>query len=91
MENNKNKIIICRCEDVTKEEIEEVIKEGFFGIDEIKRLKRVTMGPCQGRTCKKLILNLIKEKKGNLDGIDFARIRAPIKGVLIETIENECE
>ncbi len=85
-----NEKIICRCEDVTEEEIKEAIDSGLTNIDEIKKLKRVTMGPCQGRTCKKLILNLIRRRKGvNADKIALGRIRAPIKGVLMKEIENE--
>lgn len=48
--------VICRCEDVTLEEIEHLIKvEGVRTLEEIKRLKRCGMGPCQGRTCLPLI------------------------------------
>jgi len=47
--------IICRCEDVTRERILECIAEGYKTIDEIKRVTRAGMGPCQGRTCRNLI------------------------------------
>ncbi|NPV88983.1 (2Fe-2S)-binding protein [Coprothermobacteraceae bacterium] len=50
------KVIICRCEDVTLEEVREAIKNGYTSWDEIKRLLRVGMGPCGGKTCKMLVL-----------------------------------
>ncbi len=48
-------IMICRCEDVTRAKILECIGEGYTTIDEIKRVTRAGMGPCQGRTCRLLI------------------------------------
>ncbi len=51
----ENETIICRCEDITLEEIRACIREGYQTIDEIKRVTRAGMGPCQGRTCRLLI------------------------------------
>ncbi|AET69427.1 NAD(P)H-nitrite reductase [Desulfosporosinus orientis DSM 765] len=48
-------VVICRCEDITLDEIQDLIKEGYRTIDEIKRVLRAGMGPCQGRTCRMLI------------------------------------
>ena len=47
--------ILCRCEDVTRDDIRAAIREGCRTIDEIKRVTRAGMGPCQGRTCRLLI------------------------------------
>lgn len=47
--------ILCRCEDLTREAILDCIRAGFCTIDEIKRVTRAGMGPCQGRTCRLLI------------------------------------
>ncbi|NLF79958.1 MAG: (2Fe-2S)-binding protein [Clostridia bacterium] len=47
--------IICRCEDITREKLLQVIAEGCHTIDEIKRATRAGMGLCQGRNCRKLI------------------------------------
>ena len=47
--------ILCRCEDLTRETILACIKAGYCTIDEIKRVTRAGMGPCQGRTCRMLI------------------------------------
>lgn len=52
--DDKN-IILCRCEDLTREEILRCIEAGCRTIDEIKRVTRAGMGPCQGRTCRMLI------------------------------------
>ena len=47
--------IVCRCEDITLAEIRKVIADGYRTIDEVKRVTRAGMGPCQGRTCRMLI------------------------------------
>ena len=53
---DEKNIILCRCEDVTKEQIRECIEVmGCRTIDEIKRITRAGMGPCQGRTCRMMI------------------------------------
>ena len=49
-------VILCRCEDVTVQDIHNAINEGYHTLEEIKRVTRVGMGPCQGRTCLMLIL-----------------------------------
>lgn len=47
--------IICRCEDLTLGRLRELIAQGYTSVDEIKRISRAGMGPCQGRTCRALI------------------------------------
>lgn len=51
--------IVCRCEEVTKEEIIAAIKAGDTTLDAIKKRTRAGMGFCQGRTCRRLIAQLI--------------------------------
>ncbi len=51
--------IVCRCEEVTLGEIRELIRKGYNTVDEIKRISRCGMGPCQGRTCQQLIMDEI--------------------------------
>lgn len=62
-DNEKNciKKIICRCEEITEEEIREAIREGYTTIKAIKRRTRAGMGLCQGRTCSTLIRDIIAE------------------------------
>ena len=66
-DNEKNSIkkIICRCEEITEEEIREAIREGYTTIKSIKRRTRAGMGLCQGRTCSTLIRDIIAEMTGD--------------------------
>ncbi|CAA7601045.1 BFD-like [2Fe-2S] binding domain protein [Acididesulfobacillus acetoxydans] len=57
-------VVICRCEEVTRAEIGQVIREGLWDIDEIRKFSRAGMGLCQGRTCQKLLCQVVKEELG---------------------------
>jgi len=63
-ENNCLKKIICRCEEITEEEIRQAIREGYTTIKAIKRRTRAGMGLCQGQTCSTLIRDIIAEMTG---------------------------
>ncbi|MGE5708494.1 MAG: (2Fe-2S)-binding protein [Bacteroidota bacterium] len=65
--------IICRCEDLTEADIRREIRQGARTLDELKRLIRCGMGPCQGKTCRPLIMRIIKEETG----IDLAELTVP--------------
>lgn len=56
--------IVCRCEDITMDEIQLLIKQGYRTIEEIKRVVRAGMGPCQGRTCRMLIAQELAKAYG---------------------------
>jgi len=51
--------IVCRCEEVTAEEIMEAIRNGADSLDAVKKATRAGMGFCQGRTCKRLIARML--------------------------------
>jgi len=58
--------IICRCEDITYGQITRAIDEGCTTLEEIKRMLRCGMGACQGRTCVRLISQILAERTGRL-------------------------
>ena len=68
--------IICRCEDVTREDILAAINDGCRTLDEIKRITRAGMGPCQGRTCR----NLIAQELARIYGISVEDVRRELAG-----------
>ena len=51
-----NAPIVCRCSDININTIKEYIEKGFTSIDELKRILRLGMGPCQGRTCIPIVM-----------------------------------
>jgi Fe-S-cluster-containing hydrogenase component 2/bacterioferritin-associated ferredoxin len=86
--------IICRCEEITLGEIREYIRRGYESLDEIKRISRAGMGPCQGRTCSQLIMQELAAAKGKrVSEIEMPAFRppsVPIKlGQLVGGEDNE--
>ncbi|MBS4959237.1 MAG: (2Fe-2S)-binding protein [Clostridiales bacterium] len=57
-------IIICRCQEVTRREIVEAIRQGATTVDGVKRRTRAGMGLCQGKTCERLVARIISEETG---------------------------
>ncbi|HEY4185032.1 MAG TPA: (2Fe-2S)-binding protein [Polyangia bacterium] len=45
------KLILCRCEDVTAEDVAHAVAAGFQTIEEVKRYTGFGTGPCQGKEC----------------------------------------
>ena len=46
-----DKIIVCRCEDVTQADLLQALQEGYLDIEEVKRYTGLGTGPCQGKEC----------------------------------------
>jgi len=86
--------IICRCNEVTQEEIEALIDQGIIDIEMIKRLLRIGMGPCQGRTCIPMVISILARKIGKKPGeINLPATRIPVRpvpaGVLVGEMESD--
>ena len=79
--------IICRCEDVTYKDIVDAIDMGIATVAEIKRALRAGMGPCQGRTCGRLIAQIISQKTGKpIEEVWEPSYRPPLKTVPLKTL-----
>jgi bacterioferritin-associated ferredoxin len=79
--------VVCRCEDITLEEIRLLFEEGFLSIDEIKRISRCGMGPCQGKTCRELLMQEISRHTGKpIKEITMPTFRPPTKPVKLGVI-----
>lgn len=77
--------IICRCEGVTLGEIRELIRMGYHSLDEIKRISRAGMGPCQGRTCRHLIMQELRTMTGqNMDDMYMSTYRPPSEPIKLK-------
>ena len=57
-------IIICRCQEVSRQEILDAIADGALTVDGVKRRTRAGMGLCQGKTCERLVARIIAEQTG---------------------------
>lgn len=95
MSERHEEIYVCRCEEITLEEIQMWIDRGYDTFNELKRVLRVGMGPCQGRGCQDIILREISRRTGiPLSEVDAGRVRQPVKpmpiGVLAKGGECGC-
>ncbi|MEE8453924.1 MAG: NAD(P)/FAD-dependent oxidoreductase [Limibaculum sp.] len=84
--------IVCRCEEVTAEQIRQAVREGCQGPNQAKSFTRCGMGSCQGRFCGLSVSQIIAAERGvSMDDVGYYRIRPPIKpielGALAETVE----
>jgi bacterioferritin-associated ferredoxin len=80
-------VYICRCEEVTEDEIRQAIAEGATGITGVKRRTGSCMGLCQGRTCRRLIVNMIARETGvNPAEVETATVRPPVRPVTIDAL-----
>ena len=85
-------VIICRCEEVTRREIEEVIGAGAEFLNEVKRVSRASMGLCQGRTCRRLLNQIYCEKTGKKPSkVEPTRYRPPVRPIPIEVLATGVE
>ena len=60
----ENDIVICRCQEVTRQEILDAIEQGATTVDGVKRRTRAGMGLCQGKTCERLVAKIISQETG---------------------------
>lgn len=64
MRDSTGRIIICRCEEVSREEVLDAIRSGCETLDEIKRATRAGMGRCQGEGCAHMVAAILSEVLG---------------------------
>ena len=60
----ENGLLICRCQEVTEAEIKAAIADGATTVDGVKRRTRAGMGLCQGKTCGRLVQQMITRQTG---------------------------
>jgi len=74
-----SKTILCRCEDITLQEVEQAVESGFSDIESIKRYLGVGTGFCQSKGCLVELARVFIEK-GKAEPADMRPIvsRPPI-------------
>ena len=82
MKRKKDLVIICRCEEVTYNDVIKAVKEGYTTLEEIKRHLRCGMGACQGRSCMPLIARIVrKQTTSSTSELVFPTTRPPLRPV----------
>ncbi|MBM3620363.1 MAG: FAD-dependent oxidoreductase [Alphaproteobacteria bacterium] len=76
--------IACRCEEVSAAQIEDAVRIGATGPNQLKAYLRCGMGPCQGRLCGLTVTELIARARGKTpDEIGHYRLRPPVKPITV--------
>lgn len=73
--------VVCRCEDVTRDEIETAIAAGAREVNQVKAFTRAGMGPCQGRTCGDAVAELVALHVGSREAAGQFTARPPFRPV----------
>lgn len=82
--------VVCRCEDVTRAEIDSAIDEGANHMNQLKAWTRCGMGPCQGRTCSDVVGALLAQRTGQpREAVGCFTGRAPLRPVSLAEVAGE--
>lgn len=83
--------IVCRCEDVTRAEIDAACEAGAQEVNQLKAWTRCGMGPCQGRTCGDVAGELLMRRVGaaSRESVGCFSARTPLRPVEVEALTGE--
>ncbi len=85
--NQKDELIICRCESVKLGQIQSSIHHsGAQTVNQIKKLTRAGMGLCQGRTCAKVIESILTSEGRMSAGTEPYQARPPVRGIPVAVL-----
>jgi thioredoxin reductase/bacterioferritin-associated ferredoxin len=83
----EDRIVICRCEEVTRGAIAAAVAENGPGPNQLKSFTRCGMGPCQGRMCGHSAGEVMAALTGRSPAdLGYLRIRMPVKPVRLGDI-----
>lgn len=78
--------IVCRCEDVTRQQIDDAVAAGCGDINQVKAATRCGMGPCQGRMCGDAAASIIATTVGSRERIGQLTARPPFRPVATKAL-----
>jgi bacterioferritin-associated ferredoxin len=81
--------IVCRCEDVTRGEIDAAVDGGAREVNQVKAWTRCGMGPCQGRSCGDVVAELVARRVGGREAAGYFTGRLPLRPVSLEAVTGD--
>ncbi len=81
--------IVCRCEDVTRREIESALDDGAREVNQVKAWTRCGMGPCQGRSCGDVVGELVARRVGGREAAGYFTGRLPLRPVSLAAVTGD--
>lgn len=85
--NTEDELIVCRCESVKLGQIKSAIRRsGAQTVNQVKKLTRAGMGPCQGRTCGKSVERALENEADIPLGTEPYRSRPPVRNITLASL-----
>lgn len=81
--------VVCRCEDVTRAEIDAAIDAGAREMNQVKAFTRCGMGPCQGRICGDVAAEIVAARVGGRERAGHWTVRTPLRPVALADLVGE--
>jgi thioredoxin reductase/bacterioferritin-associated ferredoxin len=81
--------VVCRCEDVTRREIDTALAQEAGEMNQLKAWTRCGMGPCQGRMCGDTVAGLMGRRIGGPARVKPWTPRPPLRPVPLTAITGE--
>ena len=79
--------VVCRCEDVTRGDIDKAAGSGARDVSQMKHFTRCGMGPCQGRMCGDVAAELLARALGvPRETVGFWTGRPPLRPVQLGSL-----
>jgi NADPH-dependent 2,4-dienoyl-CoA reductase/sulfur reductase-like enzyme len=76
--------LVCRCEEVTAQQVLDAVALGATGPNQVKAFLRCGMGPCQGRFCGLTVTELIAAARGVTPAeTGYFRLRPPVRPITL--------
>lgn len=85
-----DKVIICRCENVTLETIRNTVEKYACSSREVKLRTRAAMGYCGGRTCRNIIDRIVSQINDEpiQDEVQLS-YRSPVRPITLGTLRGD--
>ena len=82
-----DKMVVCRCEEVTLEDMKHTAEKYQCSAREVKLRTRAGMGYCGGRTCRPIVNKVLEEATGEKPGNDLPlKVQPPVRPVSLSVL-----
>ena len=82
-----NACFVCRCEEITVEDVQSAVAAGALTVNDVKRQTKAGMGLCQGAYCAAAIARMIAKQTGS-DATAIAPMtsRPPVRLITLDEL-----
>lgn len=83
-------VVVCRCEQVGRNDILKAVREGATTIAGVKSRTRACMGVCQGRTCGPVVRRILAQETGRSPGEVYpGSARPPVRPIMLGNLGSD--